>query len=186
MRILHTSDWHLGQHFIGRSRAAEHQAFLLWLVSQVKALNIDAIIVAGDIFDTATPPSYARALYNHFIVELQSCQCQLIILGGNHDASAVLNESKTLLQHLNTHVFASSNSELNQQLLVLHNKQQQPAALLCAVPFLRARDLLQSQAGQSATEKQSSLQQAIAQHYQQLFALAQRYNSQHQLQLPIV
>ena len=70
MRILHTSDWHLGQHFIGRSRAAEHQAFLLWLVSQVKALNIDAIIVAGDIFDTATPPSYARELYNQFIVEL--------------------------------------------------------------------------------------------------------------------
>ncbi|WP_335739743.1 exonuclease subunit SbcD [Rheinheimera metallidurans] len=186
MRILHTSDWHLGQHFIGRSRADEHHAFLHWLVTQVKAENIDVIIVAGDIFDTATPPSYARALYNQFIVELQSCQCQLIILGGNHDASAVLNESRTLLQHLNTHVFASSSSELNQQLLVLHNKQQQPAALLCAVPFLRARDLLQSQAGQSATEKQSSLQQAIAQHYQQLFALAQRYNSQHQLQLPIV
>jgi DNA repair protein SbcD/Mre11 len=186
MRILHTSDWHLGQHFIGRSRAAEHQAFLRWLVEQVKSHQISVIIVAGDIFDTATPPSYARELYNQFIVELQSCQCQLVILAGNHDAAAVLNESKNLLQYLNTRVIASSSAELTEQLLLLRDVQQQPAALLCAIPFLRARDLLQSQAGQSAGEKQRSLQQAITQHYQQLYELAQQYNAEHQLQLPIV
>ena len=185
MRILHTSDWHLGQHFIGRSRAAEHQAFLHWLVQQVNSLQIDAIIVAGDIFDTATPPSYARELYNQFIVELQASQCQLIILAGNHDAPAVLNESKNLLQHLNTSVIASAADDLSQQLLVLR-KQQQPTALLCAVPFLRARDLLQSQAGQSASDKQNNLQHAIAEHYQQLYTLAQQYNTEHNLALPIV
>lgn len=185
MRILHTSDWHLGQHFIGRSRAAEHQAFLTWLVSQVKTLNIDAIIVAGDIFDTATPPSYARELYNQFVVRLQGCQCQLIILAGNHDAPAVLNESKDLLHHLNTHVIAAVSDDLSEQLLVLQHRQQ-PAALLCAIPFLRARDLMQSQAGQSAGDKQLSLQQAIAQHYQQLYQLAQQYNAEHKLTLPII
>lgn len=186
MRILHTSDWHLGQHFIGRSRAAEHQAFLRWLIVQVNTEHIDVIIVAGDIFDTATPPSYARELYNQFIVELQASQCQLVILGGNHDAAAVLNESKNLLGYLNTHVIANSSAELDSQLLILRNKQQQAAALLCAVPFLRARDLLQSQAGQSANDKQRDLQQAITSHYQQLFALAQQYNTQHKLTLPIV
>ena len=186
MRILHTSDWHLGQHFIGRSRQAEHQAFLTWLVQQVSTLNIDAIIVAGDIFDTATPPSYARELYNQFIVELQGSRCQLIILGGNHDAAAVLNESKNLLHYLNTRVVASSSEDLTQQLILLHNQQKQPAALLCAIPFLRARDLLQSQSGQSARDKQLGLQQAIAQHYQQLYALAQGYNTEHKLQLPII
>jgi DNA repair protein SbcD/Mre11 len=186
MRILHTSDWHLGQHFIGRSRAAEHQAFLHWLVAQVTELQIDAIIVAGDIFDTATPPSYARELYNQFIGALQSSRCQLVILAGNHDAAAVLNESKNLLQYLNTRVFAGGSAQLSEQLLVLQDQQQQPAALLCAVPFLRARDLLQSRAGQSAGDKQQSLQQAIAEHYQQLYALAQQYNAQHHLQLPII
>ncbi|HEX5792325.1 MAG TPA: exonuclease subunit SbcD [Rheinheimera sp.] len=186
MRILHTSDWHLGQHFIGRSRATEHQAFLRWLITQVKNQHIDAIIVAGDIYDTATPPSYARELYNQFIVELQSCACQLIILAGNHDAAAVLNESKNLLQYLNTRVIANSSAKLSEQLLLLHNQQQQPAALLCAVPFLRARDLLQSQAGQSAADKQRSLQQAIAEHYQQLYTLAQQYNTEQQTQLPII
>lgn len=186
MRILHTSDWHLGQHFIGRSRQAEHQAFLTWLVQQVTALNIDAIIVSGDIFDTATPPSYARELYNQFIVELQASACQLVILGGNHDAAAVLNESKNLLQYLNTRVFASSSDDLTRQLVVLHDQRKQPAVLLCAIPFLRARDLLQSQGGQSARDKQLNLQQAIAQHYQQLFVLAQNYNAEHRLQLPII
>ena len=186
MRILHSSDWHLGQHFIGKSRAAEHQAFLSWLTAKVSELQIDALVVAGDIFDTATPPSYARELYNQFIVSMQHTGCQLVILGGNHDAAAVLNESKDLLACLNTRVFPAICDELDEQLLVLHNAEQQAAALLCAVPFIRARDVLQSQAGQSGRDKQQSLQQAIAAHYQQLYALAQRYNAEHHSQLPIV
>ena len=186
MRILHTSDWHLGQHFIGRSRANEHRAFLSWLVAQVNSQHIDAIIVAGDIFDTATPPSYARELYNQFIVELQPSGCQLILLAGNHDAAAVLNESKNLLHYLNTQVVASSSETISEQLIVLHNQQQQPAALLCAVPFIRARDVLQSQSGQNARDKQQSLQQAITQHYQQLYAAALQYNANQGLSLPVI
>ena len=186
MRILHTSDWHLGQHFIGRSRANEHRAFLSWLVAQVNSQHIDAIIVAGDIFDTATPPSYARELYNQFIVDLQPSGCQLILLAGNHDAAAVLNESKNLLHYLNTQVIVSSSETISEQLIVLHNRQQQPAALLCAVPFIRARDLLQSQSGQSARDKQQNLQQAITQHYQQLYAAAEQYNAGQALPLPII
>ncbi|MED5236205.1 MAG: exonuclease subunit SbcD, partial [Pseudomonadota bacterium] len=62
MKILHTSDWHLGQSFFTKSRKNEHAAFLKWLLQQVEAHQIDAIIVAGDVFDTGTPPSYAREL----------------------------------------------------------------------------------------------------------------------------
>jgi DNA repair protein SbcD/Mre11 len=186
MRILHTSDWHLGQHFIGKSRASEHQAFLTWLVDQVSLLNIDAIIVAGDIFDTATPPSYARELYNQFIVQLQPTGCQLILLAGNHDSVAVLSESKDLLACLKVQVLPSIMADVGEQLCVLYNRQQEPAALVAAIPFIRARDVLQSQAGQSERDKQLSLQQAIAAHYQQLFSYAKQYNKDHQLELPIV
>ena len=186
MRILHTSDWHLGQHFIGKSRALEHAAFLRWLVAKVNELKVDALIVAGDIFDTATPPSYARELYNQFIVDLQPSGCQLVVLGGNHDSPAVLAESKQLLAKLNTSVIPIVPAELSQQLIALNNSDNQAGCLLAAVPFLRSRDLLQSQAGQSGQQKQQNLQQAIAEHYQQLFTLAQQYNQQHQLQLPIM
>ena len=62
MRILHTSDWHLGQNFYSKSREAEHQAFLDWLLETAQTHQVDAIIVAGDVFDTGSPPSYARTL----------------------------------------------------------------------------------------------------------------------------
>ena len=138
------------------------------------------------MFDTVTPPSYARELYNQFIVELQPSGCQLIVLGGNHDSPAVLAESKQLLAQLHTQVIPATAAELEQQLLILPDRSGKAACLLAAVPFLRPRDLLQSQAGQTGQQKQQDLQQAIADHYQQLFALAQQYNQQHQLQLPIV
>lgn len=70
MRIIHTSDWHLGQSFFTKNRAEEHQAFLTWLISQVDEHQVDALIVAGDVFDTGTPPSYARELFNRFVVSL--------------------------------------------------------------------------------------------------------------------
>ena len=60
LRLLHTSDWHLGQHFMGKSRQAEHQALCQWLLEQVQALQVDVVLIAGDLFDTGTPPSYAR------------------------------------------------------------------------------------------------------------------------------
>lgn len=69
MRLLHTSDWHLGQNFYSKSRAAEHDAFLTWLLDRAQEHEVDAIIVAGDIFDTGSPPSYARELYNRFVVQ---------------------------------------------------------------------------------------------------------------------
>ena len=104
MRIIHTSDWHLGQYFYGKSRANEHQQFLTWLLAQVSIHNIDAIIVAGDIFDTSTPPSYAREMYFDFIAKLHVTDCQLIILAGNHDSVAMLSESQAVLASLSTRV----------------------------------------------------------------------------------
>src|SRR5471032_1272634 len=118
MRILHTSDWHLGQHFIGKTRQTEHQAFIGWLIEQINLHAVDAVIVAGDIFDTGAPPSYARELYNHFVVELQPTGCQLIVLAGNHDSVATLNESRELLSCLNTQVIATVGEDLSQQILV--------------------------------------------------------------------
>ncbi len=177
MRILHTSDWHLGQQFFGKNREAEHQAFFAWLIAQIQSLQIDVLLVAGDLFDTATPPSYAKTLYHQLIVDLQASRCQIVMLGGNHDSIAVLNESAELLKCLQTHVVPGFHPDLQQHLLPLRNKAGEIAAWLIALPFLRARDLsakdkLLSQAGQTALEKQQQLQQQIGQIYQELYDLA--------------
>jgi exonuclease SbcD len=171
-KIIHTSDWHLGQYFMGKSRQAEHQQFLQWLIDTAIQQDVQAIIVAGDIFDTGSPPSYARQLYNQFIVKLQSTGIHLIILGGNHDSVATLGESKELLACLNTHVIPGALADINDQVITLSNAEHEPQAIVCAIPYLRPRDILQSEAGQSGSEKQQSLQQAISDHYQSIFALA--------------
>jgi exonuclease SbcD len=186
MRILHSSDWHLGQHFMGKTRQAEHQAFTTWLIEQCAAHAVDALIIAGDIFDTGAPPSYARELYNEFIVALRATGTQLVVLGGNHDSVAMLGESRSLLTHLNTRVIPSVTRDLNEQLLVLQDRTGNPAAVLCAIPFIRPRDVMSSQAGQSAQDKQLSLQEAIHDHYQQLYALAEQRRDELGGALPII
>ncbi|NPE57908.1 exonuclease subunit SbcD [Dickeya dadantii] len=186
MRIIHTSDWHLGQYFYTRSRAPEHQAFLHWLVQQVEQHQADAVIVAGDVFDNGAPPSYAREMYNHFVVALQRTGCQLVVMGGNHDSVATLNESRALLACLNTRVIAGFDGDINEQVLVLNNRAGEPGALLCAVPFLRPRDVLTSQAGQSGAQKQQALQDAIASHYKRCYQLACEQRETLGRELPIV
>ncbi|MDI9765555.1 exonuclease subunit SbcD [Pantoea dispersa] len=186
MRIIHTADWHLGQFFYSKSRAAEHQQFLDWLLAAIVQHQVDALIVAGDLFDTGSPPSYARELFNRFVVALQPSGCQLIVLAGNHDSVATLNESRELLACLNTRVITSATPGGEQQVLTLLQRDGTPGALLCAIPYLRPRDILRSQAGQSGRDKQLSLLQAIEQHYQHCYAAAVAQREAMGSRLPII
>lgn len=165
MRLLHTSDWHLGQHFMGKTRQAEHQALIGWLLEQVEARQVDAVLIAGDLFDTGTPPSYARELYNQLVVSLHALRVPLLLLAGNHDSVATLNESRELLARLGATVITTAGADPASQLVLLPGRDGNPGCLVGAVPFIRPRDLLQSQAGQSGEDKQRSLQSAIQAHY---------------------
>ena len=162
MRIIHTSDWHLGQNFYSKSRAAEHDAFLNWLLTTAEHEQVDAIIVAGDIFDTGSPPSYARELYNRFVVNLQQTGCHLVVLAGNHDSVATLNESRDILSFLNTTVIASAGHAP----FILNRRDGTPGAVFCPVPFLRPRDIITSQAGLSGSEKVQQVLASITDYYQ--------------------
>jgi exonuclease SbcD len=171
---------------MGKSREAEHQAFCAWLVEQVREQAVDAVIIAGDVFDTGAPPSYAREQYNRFIVELRGTGARLVVLGGNHDSVAMLEESRDLLACLDTQVIAAVGTDLDRQLLVLPQRDGQPGAILCAIPFIRPRDVLTSQAGQSAQDKQLALQQAIQAHYRELFERAEAQREVLGRHLPII
>ncbi|WP_156491711.1 exonuclease subunit SbcD, partial [Oleiphilus sp. HI0123] len=121
MKIIHSSDWHLGQYFMGKSRQKEHQGFLNWLVEQVLEHEVDAVIVAGDIFDTGAPPSYARELYHKFVIDFSEATNKavpLVIVAGNHDSVAMLEETSDLLAHFNTHVISSANENTYEQQLL--------------------------------------------------------------------
>ncbi|HXE39076.1 MAG TPA: exonuclease subunit SbcD, partial [Azonexus sp.] len=163
---------HLGQHFMGKSRQAEHRALIDWLLAQVEEHAVDAVLVAGDIFDTGTPPSYARELYSQLVVGLHNAGVALLLLGGNHDSVATLGESRELLACLSTTVVAAAGEDAAAQLVVLPRRDGTPGCIVCAIPFVRPRDVLQSQAGQSAEDKQLSLQSAIQEHYRAVFEAA--------------
>lgn len=175
MRLLHTSDWHLGQNFMGKSRQAEHRQLIDWLVAQVDEHGVDAVLIAGDIFDTGTPPSYARELYSELVVRLHEAGVALLLLGGNHDSVATLRESSALLERLSASVVPHADApEAQVRVLPLRSKATKatPGCVVCAVPFIRARDVMQSEYGQSAEQKQQTLQLAIQAYYQAVFAAA--------------
>jgi len=98
LKILHTSDWHLGQNFMGKSRVEEHEAFLSWLLKTIKEKQIEVLLVSGDIFDTGTPPNYALELYYNFLKELSSIKTLIttIITAGKHDSVSTLKAPNQL------------------------------------------------------------------------------------------
>ncbi|MCF7486784.1 exonuclease subunit SbcD [Vibrio sp. A2-1] len=188
MKILHTSDWHLGQNFYNKSRKNEHERFLQWLLEQVTEHDIDAIIVAGDIFDTSTPPSYAREMYNKFVVDSNKIGCQLVLLGGNHDSVSVLKETQQLLKYMGADVIPNTNEDHATQVVELQGKNGKVEALVCAIPFIRPRDVLTSQAGVTGVERQKQLGDAIKQHYQSVYdaAVEKRATFENSEHMPII
>ncbi|WP_163938023.1 exonuclease SbcCD subunit D C-terminal domain-containing protein [Paraferrimonas sp. SM1919] len=172
MRIIHTSDWHLGHQLLGQSRQFEHQHFLNWLLQQIKQHQIQLLIIAGDVFDTGTPASYARTMYHDFLVKVAALgSCQVIVTGGNHDSVAMLHESKSLLTAFNAYVVGGIEAD-ELPVRPIYNDEQL-LAVVCAVPYLRPRDLVRSEAGQSIEQKQQQLAEQISQYYKSCYQHAQ-------------
>lgn len=171
MKILHTSDWHLGQSFMGKSRQEEHQAFLTWLMQTIEKEMVDTLIVAGDIFDTATPPNYALELYYNFLTQLSSHCKNIIITAGNHDSIATLKAPKQLLKALNIHLIASGDADEN-EIVSIYNSEDELEGIICAVPFLRDYVVRQSYSGETINDKENSLSHGIKEHYNALYKKA--------------
>ncbi len=187
MKILHTSDWHLGQHFMGKSRRDEHKAFIDWLLVLVEKQAIEAVIIAGDIFDTGSPPSYAREMYHQLVLDMKARSCQLVIVAGNHDSVSMLNESKSLLSYLDAQVTSQGNlDDLESHVIPLKDKTGEIGAWVCAVPYLRPKDVMKSLVGQSEQDKKHSLLEQIGDFYQQVFDLACEKNRNLKTPVPII
>jgi exonuclease SbcD len=180
MRVLHTADWHLGKRLDQQDRSEEHRRFLDWLLQTLQEKQVDVLVVAGDIFDSGNPPNAALKQYYDFLWRARATGCQdIIITGGNHDAVATLNAPRELLRHLRVHVVGGVPEDIAQQVIVLQREQEEQAALVvCAVPFLRDRDIRLSTPGESAAEREQRIRLGIAQHYHNLVPLIAPYKAQ--------
>ncbi|WP_421226418.1 exonuclease SbcCD subunit D C-terminal domain-containing protein [Aeromonas jandaei] len=174
MKILHTADWHLGHQLHGHDRRFEHDAFLDWLTDTLKAREIDALLVAGDLFDTANPPASAWQQLYRFLARLRAelPQLNMVLIGGNHDSPSKLDAPHELLRAFDLHLVGSISRdsegklETDRLLVPLQDREGKIAAWCAAVPFLRSSDLRVEQ----LAEGQDRLIEGVRQVYAEVLA----------------
>ena len=187
MKVLHTSDWHLGRTIYGRRCTEEFQQFLDWLVNEIENLKIDCLLVAGDLFDNATPANTSQAQYYSFLHNIsQTCCRHVVIIGGNHDSPSLLNAPRQLLQHLHVFIVGSSTGNLADEVILLRDHENKPEAIICAVPFLRDRDVRQAENYESIEDKARKLILGIQDHYRQVVDLALDLRDELEVKVPII
>ncbi len=187
MKLLHTSDWHIGRTLYGRKRYEEFEAFLTWLAETIQQNEIDALLVAGDVFDTSAPSNRAQELYYRFLCRVAASSCRhIVVVAGNHDSPSFLNAPKELLKALDVHVVGGSTESPEDEVLVLRNEQDAPELIVCAVPYLRDRDIRVAEAGESVEDKERKLIDGIRTHYATVGALAEQKREELGADIPIV
>ena len=187
MRVLHTSDWHIGRTLYGRKRYEEFEAFLTWLAETIQQNEIDALLVAGDVFDTSAPSNRAQELYYKFLCRVAASSCRhVVVIAGNHDSPSFLNAPRELLKALAVHVVGSATADPEDEVLVLCNEKATPELIVCAVPYLRDRDIRVAEAGESVEDKERKLVDGIRTHYAAVADLAEQKREELKADIPIV
>jgi exonuclease SbcD len=177
LRILHTSDWHLGRQLHKtRQRYDEFGRFLDFLLETLISRQVDCLLVAGDVFDTTTPSNRASSLYYGFLSRLAAAPAcrHVVVVAGNHDSPTFLEAPAPILGGLGVHVVGSPTPE--REVIVLSDPAGRPELIVCAVPYLRDADLKKAVYGESAQETGQALAAALMAHYEDVHqrALAKR------------
>jgi exonuclease SbcD len=187
LRILHTSDWHIGRTLHGRHRYAEFTAFFDWLHDTVVEQQVDILLVAGDIFHTTTPSNRAQQLYYDFLCRVAASSCRhLVVTAGNHDSPTFLSAPRELLRSLNIHVVASLPDSPAEEVLLLRDQGGEAEAIICAVPFLRDREIRTATAGQDMDDRERDLVQGIRKHDSEVCAAAEEQRKKLARPMPII
>lgn len=173
MRVLHSSDWHIGRTLYGRKRYDEFEAFLNWLAETIRQKEIDVLLVAGDVFDTSTPSNRSQELYYRFLCRVAASSCRhIIITAGNHDSPSFLDAPKELLLALDVHVVGAITEDISDEVIVLGDTAGEEELIVCAVPYLRDKDIRCSEAGEGIDDKEKKIIDGIRNHYASVCSLA--------------
>ncbi|QTL37938.1 exonuclease SbcCD subunit D C-terminal domain-containing protein [Pseudoalteromonas viridis] len=161
MKVLHTSDWHLGQQFYEHSRHAEHQFFLDWLCNTLTSHQIDVLIVSGDIYHSATPSAMAEQQLYAFIrrAKTDNPNLHIVITAGNHDSANRIETAKPLLSQFDTHVVGRFDKHTPQDVVKTLSTANGTLQVV-AMPFLRSADL------EAQADDPQAYQRGVARAYQ--------------------
>ena len=139
MRILHTSDWHVGKVLKGRDRHDEHVAVLRSLVQVARDEDVDLVLIAGDVFETAAPTAKAQGLVMRTLLALRDDGRQVVVIAGNHDNASLLDAVyRPVLGELGLHVLGTPKRPEAGGTLELRTRGGE-AVNVAALPFLSHR-----------------------------------------------
>jgi exonuclease SbcD len=166
MRILHTSDWHIGHRLYERSRIDEHRQFLDWLLDIIKEEKIDVLLVSGDIFDSALPSAESVDLYYRFLFRLYSeTYSSAVIISGNHDSAIRLAAPKKFLEMARIHVVGGISDNFDEYIITL-GKQDSTVAIV-AIPYLSEGEILSHISFESQVDRAIRYREAMKALYMQ-------------------
>lgn len=163
-RVVHSADWHLGKQLGNLDRVEEHGRFLDFLLDSIERNDVDLLIVAGDIFDSANPPQSAQRQYYSFLSRLyHETSCQVLVIGGNHDSPAQLEAPRAMLETMRVRVVGAAIAP--EEAIIPYPDAESPQIAVAAVPFLRDRDLRSGTAGQDIAAIRKAVTVGIAAYY---------------------
>jgi DNA repair protein SbcD/Mre11 len=173
MRLLHTSDWHLGASLHGKKRSEEARLFLQWLIDTIDRERIDLLLIPGDIFDSSAPGSLVQRMYYEFLGSITRTRCKsVIVTAGNHDSPSLLSAPKEILRFLNIHVIGTISGDISEQIIPVEDETGACSVIVCAVPFLREKDIRPAVPAGSGENPVSLLTQGIISHYARVAGIA--------------
>ncbi|MEO8933204.1 MAG: exonuclease subunit SbcD [Xanthomarina sp.] len=175
MKILHTSDWHIGKQLHKIDLSQDLDLFFDWLLNTIKTEQIDLLLVSGDVFDQANPSQTALKQYYNFLKRLIATNCKILITGGNHDSAAVLNAPKDILDFLNIHVVGGAPENMS-DLFFKYSKNEEHV-VVAGIPYLRDRDIRKSVAGESYSDKIEQIREGIKNYFSNINSF---YNENYQ------
>ena len=184
MRILHTSDWHLGQTLHQYERGFEHARFLDWLLDTLEAERVDALLIAGDIFDHTNPSAASQQQLYRFLRQARQRVPHLAIVmtAGNHDSPGRIEAPGPLLSLLDASAIGAVGSfgrsaedlnweaQLDRLIVPLKDSAGQTAAWCIAMPFLRPADLPRVEGGADDDPYLAGMAQLYRQAWQRVQA----------------
>ncbi|MEO6195496.1 MAG: exonuclease subunit SbcD, partial [Thermoanaerobaculia bacterium] len=104
MKIVHTSDWHIGRRWKGIQRLDELEAVLDHLAAFIEEQSIDLVLHTGDVFESRSPPAEAEQLVNRFLVRVGRSGTRMVVIAGNHDDPLRLDARSLLTEFVNVQI----------------------------------------------------------------------------------
>ena len=145
------------------------------------------LLVAGDVFDNSTPSNHAQELYYRFLCRVAaSPNRHVVVTAGNHDSPSFLNAPRELLKFLNIHVVGCASESPADEVIVIDGPDDEPRLIVCAIPYLRDRDIRTAEAGESVEDKERKIIEGIRAHYRMVYEAAEEKRSLLKKPVPIV